>query len=340
MPISKDRLRPAPGASPPPQVSVVTPAFNEAANLPVLYQRLRETLESMQAEWEWVIVDDHSPDGTFAVISELARSDHRVRGLRLARNLGSHRAVGCGLDICGGRCAVVMAADLQDPPELLPELVAKWRSGAQVVWAVRAAREGEKTSTLVTAGLFYWLLRHVAGLQEAPGAGADFFLLDRRVIAALREFRESNLNIVSLITWMGFRQEQIHYVKRARVHGRSGWTLSKKVKLAIDSITSFSYLPLRLMSCLGIAVSLLGLGCLLLVVFSAPRGHPQPGCPTLMAALLIMSGFQMLMMGVLGEYLWRALDEARRRPRYWIEDSVGFLDSETGDSAVDPTSSS
>jgi len=306
-----------------PLLSVVTPAYNEADNLPVLRGRLSQALSSLDLDWEWVVVDDHSTDGTFSVIEDMARQDPRIHGIRFARNFGSHRAITCGLDHARGDCAVIMAADLQDPPETLPALLAKWQAGGQVVWAVRAGREGEKASTVGFARLYYFLMRHVVGMKEMPPTGADFLLIDRRVIDAIRQFDENSTGIMALITWMGFRQATITYNKQARLHGRSGWTLEKKLKLVVDSITSFTYLPIRLMSYLGFVVALMGFLYAGVVAANALTGLPVQGWASLMVVLLVIGGVQMLMMGVLGEYLWRALDESRRRPRFIIEATTG-----------------
>jgi glycosyltransferase involved in cell wall biosynthesis len=300
-------------------VSVVTPAYNEADNLPLLYGRVSTAFNSLDVDWEWIVVDDHSTDDTFTTIADIAMRDSHVRAIRFARNFGSHKAISCGLDHAPGDCAIVLAADLQDPPETIPTLLAKWREGAQVVWAARAGREGEKATTVGLARLYYLLMRRVVGLKEIPSMGADFFLIDRCVIDALRQFNESNASILALITWMGFRQTTITYDKRARKHGRSGWTLEKKLKLALDSITSFTYLPIRLMSYVGILVAMLGFLYAAVVIINALAGHPVQGWASLMVVLLVIGGIQMLMMGVLGEYVWRALDEARQRPRYLIE---------------------
>jgi dolichol-phosphate mannosyltransferase len=300
-------------------LSVVTPAYNEARNLPVLHQRLMDTLDSFGVDWEWIVVDDHSADETFSVVEEMARRDGRVRGIRLARNFGSHSALTCGLHDARGDCAVVMAADLQDPPETLPALLKQWDGGAQVVWAVRSRREGEKLSTVAFARLYHWIMRRVVGLRQLPATGADFFLIDRRVVDALIQFKETNVSIMALVTWMGFRQSSIAYDKRARLYGRSGWTLEKKLKLVADSVTSFTYLPIRLMSYVGFLVALVGFAYAGVVALNALTGDPAQGWSSLMVVVLIIGGVQMLMMGVLGEYLWRALDESRQRPRYLIE---------------------
>jgi glycosyltransferase involved in cell wall biosynthesis len=302
-----------------PLLSVVTPAYNEEGNLPILYERLSNALVSIDIDWEWIVVDDHSSDRTFTAIGEIAARDPRVHAVRFARNFGSHTAITCGLYHARGDCAVIMAADLQDPPEVLSVLLEKWFAKAQVVWAVRTRREGEKTSTIGYSRLYYLLMRHVVGLKEMPPTGADFFLVDRYVLDAFRQFKESNVSIMALISWMGFRQETITYDKQARLHGNSGWTLKKKLKLLVDSVTSFTYLPIRIMSYVGFLVALAGFVYAGIVVGNSLAGHPVEGWSSLMVAILVIGGIQMLMMGVLGEYLWRALDESRSRPRYLIE---------------------
>lgn len=302
-----------------PLLSVITPAYNEAGNLPLLYERLLQVMATMGRGWEWIVVDDHSSDETFAIVADIASHDSRVHAIRFARNLGSHTAITCGLHHATGECAVIMAADLQDPPETVPALLAEWRAGAQVVWAVRARREGAKVSAVAFARLYYLLMRRFVGLNEMPATGADFFLIDRCVMEAFRQFNESNVSIMALITWMGFRQETIIYDKQARLHGRSGWTLEKKLKLVLDSITSFTYLPIRLMSYIGFVVALFGFLYAGVVITNTLAGNPAQGWSWLMVVVLVVGGIQMLMMGVLGEYLWRALDECRRRPRYLIE---------------------
>jgi dolichol-phosphate mannosyltransferase len=300
-------------------LTVVTPAYNEAKNLPLLYERLVAVLDPLGLEWEWVVVDDHSSDETFGVLSELARADPRVRAVRLARNSGSHTAIAFGLHSARGSSAVLMAADLQDPPEVLPQLLAKWREGFQVVWAVRNRREGEKATTVGFSRLYYFLMRRVVGMREMPATGADFLLVDRRVLDAFRQFGESNVSVLALVTWMGFRQTTIGYDKQARVHGKSGWSLEKKLKLVVDSVTSFTYLPIRAMSYVGIVLALLGFVYAAFVATRALLGYGVEGWASLMVVVLVVGGAQMIMMGILGEYLWRALDESRRRPRFIVE---------------------
>jgi len=289
----------------------------------VFYSRLCESLQSVDLDWEWIVVDDHSSDATFGVISSISDHDPRVKAVRFARNFGSHTAISYGLHHAKGDCAIVLAADLQDPPETIPELLDQWREGAQVVWAARGRREGEKKSTIFFSRLYYSLMRRVVGIREMPATGADFFLIDRRVIDAFVQFNESNVSVMALITWMGFRQATITYDKQVRLHGHSGWSLEKKLKLLVDSITSFTYLPIRIMSYFGFIVALGGFLFAGMIIAERLSGNPAPGWASLMVVVLVIGGIQMLMMGVLGEYLWRALDESRRRPRFVIEATTG-----------------
>jgi polyisoprenyl-phosphate glycosyltransferase len=303
------------------RLSIITPAFNEAANLEAMYARLAAAAAGAGLDWEWVIVDDHSRDATFDVTRALAARDPRVRGLRLARNSGSHTAIACGLHHVTGDAAVVLAADLQDPPETLAAMLAEWRAGAQVVWAVRRQRSGESMPTLGFSRIYYFIMRHIVGMSEMPATGADFFLADRVVIDAFRRFPERHVSVLALITWMGFRQAFVEYDKQQRHAGRSGWTLAKKVKLVVDSVTGFSDAPIRLCSYAGVALMLAGV--LLGVASVASSAVPGAGQVLVIAIVIGLAGIQLLALGIIGEYVWRALDEARRRPPYLIEAIAG-----------------
>ncbi|MGE0592521.1 MAG: glycosyltransferase family 2 protein [Vicinamibacterales bacterium] len=301
-------------------ISVLTPAFNEAANLPALYRRLVATMDTVGDDWEWVVVDDHSRDDTFGVLAALAADDPRVRGVRLARNSGSHVAITCGLHHVAGDAAVMMAADLQDPPETMTAMLGRWREGAQVVWAVRRARPGE-SSHAGFAAAYYWVMRHVVGMKEMPSRGADYFLVDRAVIEAFRRFPERHGSVLAHLTWLGFRQAYVEYDKQPRAAGRSGWTLARKLGLVLDSVTSFTAAPLRLASMAGAG----------LVVLAAPVGLAGllwlPAISGILflvlAAVAVMGGLQLLALGLLGEYVWRGVEEARRRPQFVVEAVVG-----------------
>ena len=301
-------------------ISILTPALNEAANLPRLYERLVETMRAVGGEWEWVIVDDHSYDETFTVIEALALRDARVRGFRLARNSGSHVAITCGLHQVEGDAAVMMAADLQDPPETLPSMIARWRQGAQVVWATRRMQPGDR-SHKGFAALYYWMMRRLVGMNEMPAHGADFFLVDRLVLDAFRRFSERNVSVLALITWLGFRQEFIQYDKQPRTAGQSGWTLARKIKLVVDSIASFSDFPIRICTYIGFGL----MAASLVLLLSAIALLPQLGGGVLFLLFLIvgLAGLQLVAVGIVGEYVWRALEESRRRPAYLIEAVAG-----------------
>jgi glycosyltransferase involved in cell wall biosynthesis len=308
-----------------PLISIVTPCYCEAENLPVLRARMDEVLATADFRWEHLIIDDHSPDNTFEVAAGFATADPRVKVARLARNSGAHLADYCGLELSQGDAAIIMAADLQDPPEVIPQLVARWRAGDQVVWACRRQREGVGWSGRFLSKTYYALLRRLVPNETLPPQGADFFLLDRRVIDALARCKESNFSILALILWLGFRQGQIDYDKQARLHGRSNWNITKKIRLVIDSVVSFSHLPLRLISVFGFIVAVAGFAYALYVAISYFIGNiPVEGWASLMVVTLLLAGTQMIMLGVIGEYVWRTLHESRQRPRYNIERAVAI----------------
>jgi dolichol-phosphate mannosyltransferase len=307
------------------KLSLVIAAYNEELNLPKLYERIVGIEWSRyDVEIEMVFADDHSRDGTSQVLRGLAAKDQRVKWLRLSRNFGSHKAFTAGLESASGDAAVILAADLQDPPECVPAMIEKWRAGAKVVWAVRGVRAGESWFNKLSARLYYQLMRRYA-IADLPRTGADFLLMDRVVMDALRAAPERNTSLLALIQWMGFDQAQIVYTKEARRAGVSKWTFSKRIKLAVDSFVSFSYVPIRLMSLLGFCSAALGfLYALFLVMRRLIYEVPIEGWTSLICVVLILSGLQLIMLGVLGEYLWRTFDESRRRPRFLIEESHGI----------------
>jgi glycosyltransferase involved in cell wall biosynthesis len=304
-------------------ISIITPAFNEEDNLPELHSRLHAVADPLGIEWEWLVVDDHSTDGTWGLLRKLAEKDHRIRAMRFSRNFGSHLAIACALQHADGQAAVIMAADLQDPPETLPFLVERWCDGSDVVWAVRKAREAESTSTKLCSAMYCWLMRRWV-LPNMPAQGADFVLMDRKVIDAYNGIAEKNTSFVAIILWMGFRQTFIEYVKRARHAGKSKWTVAKKLKLLVDSIVSFSYVPIRAISYAGLGMAVIGFAYAAFVVAGRIFGWivVGTGFAALMTMLLVGQGMILTTLGVLGEYLWRTFDEARDRPRYIVEEYI------------------
>jgi glycosyltransferase involved in cell wall biosynthesis len=292
-------------------ISLITPAFNEGSNLPMLHERL--TAVFRQLDWEWIIVDDHSRDNTFEVIERLVAIDPRVRGIRLAYNSGSHLAFTCGLRHASGEVAALMVADLQDPPELLIQMLERWRSGVQVVWAVRRHQPGDGSGTQ----LYYWIMRNLVGMNDMPATGADFFLVDRVVIDAFLAAADRHVSIFALMMWLGFRREFIQYDKQPRTRGRSGWTLAKKLKLVVDSIVGFSDFPIWWLTYAGVAALV---AALVPAVVAVVAYSGLNAALLLLAALVIgLFGCHLIALAILGHYVWRGLDAARKRPLYSIE---------------------
>jgi dolichol-phosphate mannosyltransferase len=302
-----------------PTISLITAFLNEETNLPLLRERATAVLKESGLDYEIVLVDDHSTDNSPALAKAWAQDDRNVHYIRLSRNCGSHAALSAGLAKCTGDCAVLLAADLQDPPEMIPQLVERWRAGFEVVWATRSDRKGEAWHTKLFGELYFAMMRRFA-LPDLPKKGADFLLMDRKVIDVYNQIPEKNTSFLAMILWLGFRQTSIEYVKQARHSGSTKWNLSKKIKLLIDSMVSFSYAPIRLASLSGVLISLLGFIYAVVVIVNAFCGVPVQGWSSLMVVVLMLGGFQLLILGIFGEYLWRAFDEARGRPRYIIEE--------------------
>lgn len=306
-------------------VSVIVPVFNERDNLPELFDRLRavrERLHEVAIHLEVIIVDDHSSDETATVVREFKAAVDVLKVIRLSRNCGAFIAIRAGLQHCSGACAVVMAADLQDPPELILELVERWRSGYHVVWAQRSAREGESLWTRASARVYYWIMRVIAE-KNMPATGADFFLLDRKIVDLCCAIGEKHSALLPLIHWMGFKQTSIGYVKKARRRGKTKWTFLKKVNLFVESVVGFSYVPIRLASLLGAIVLFTGIICVMVMIVGRLLGRSvgQGGLGVIMSALLVGHGSILMWLGILGEYVWRMFQEARGRPLYLIEDT-------------------
>jgi dolichol-phosphate mannosyltransferase len=305
-------------------VSIVVPVYHNAASLPELLARFRELAErNPEDRFEFVCVDDGSRDNSFAVLTELAASEPRLRVVKLSRNFGSTAALLAGLGQARGDVVAGISADLQDPPELIHDMLAHWRKGRKVVLAARNTR-GDSGLVSLLADAFYLLFRAFA-LRAMPRRGFDFFLIDRQVCDLVNHTRENNTYLMGLILWFGFDPVVIPYHRRAREarFGRSMWTLSRKLKHFFDSFVAFSFAPVRLASLLGVLLSLGG------VVYAAVvlacylcLGTSVPGWTSLMVVLLLTSGTQLLMLGIFGEYLCRNLDESRQRPRYIVERCV------------------
>jgi polyisoprenyl-phosphate glycosyltransferase len=305
-----------------PELSIVIPVFNEEAAIPALVERLRGFTQRLAPlVTEIIIVDDHSSDRSPELLRQLSQGDSRFRHCRLSKNSGSHVAILAGLAQARGKTSVFLAADLQDPPELILQMLELWRSGHHVVWAVREEREGVSRVDVFLSNTFYRLL-NLLGEVNLPPRGSDFALLDRKVVDALLQSAGSHPSIGGEIARLGFSQEKISYTKGERVAGTTKWTFERKLKAFADAFVSFSYAPLRVMSYLGMLCSLLGFAYALLVIALRLRNSaPVQGWSSLIVVVLVLGGFQMMMLGVLGEYLWRTLEAARRRPIYFMEET-------------------
>ncbi len=317
-----------------PRVSVVIPTFNEADNLPVLVERLGAMANGVKGyDFEFVFVDDGSRDATPMALAELRKKERRIKALRFSRNFGSHAACLAGLVASEGDLAVIIAADLQDPPELIPQMLERMEQGADVVLAVRNQRE-DPWLTVKFANTYHRLMRRFA-IAAWPASGADVVMVRRALRDVVVRWRQKNTSLFAQIMWSGFRQATLTYDKQKRHAGRSHWTLGKKIKLFVDSFVSFSFTPIRLISYSGMAFSALGFGYAAFVILNKMFfSQPIAGWSSLMAVLLLVSGFQQLMLGVIGEYLWRVADEVRGSPAYVVESRLGFEPARAGE--VDP----
>jgi glycosyltransferase involved in cell wall biosynthesis len=310
---------------PRPLITIVVPVFNEHDNIRPFYEAVSVVIRSVpEYDWEFMFVDDGSRDGSFEVLSALRDRDHRVQALRFPRNFGSHVAIAAGIDYCRGDAAVVMAADLQDPPALIREFVERWRRGHDIVWGARTGRDDNPLRSYAIA-MFYRLVRRFAIPTYPRGGTGSFCLISRPVIDAFRQCQERNRLTFGLVAWSGFRETSVPYHRPRRLIGSSSWTVRRMLKAAIDTFISFSSLPIRTISMLGLLVSALsfvfGVYVFINQVFFGTRVQ---GWTSVMLAVLVLGGVQLLMIGVLGEYLQRILDEARARPLYILERTLGI----------------
>ena len=304
-------------------VSVIIPVFNEEENLPALYQKLYEFTQQSNNNFEFIFIDDGSSDESFSFLKNLSAKDNRVRVIKFSRNFGSHAACLAGLEHSKGDACTFISADLQDPPEMIQTLIDEWKKGHEVVIGIR---EWDKNSVRLFQRIYYRLVRRYA-LQNMPKGGTDVFLIDRKVIDAVVSMKEKNTSIFGLILWSGFKQSLVTYKKGTRYKGISKWTTGKKIKLFIDTFVSFSYLPLRMISFLGIFFAFFGFLYASFIIFNRLLFLvPVEGWASLMVVLLIVSGVQLIMLGIIGEYLWRNFDSSRKRPAFIIDKRIGYED--------------
>ena len=304
------------------KLSIVTPCYFNEKNLRDTYREVRDTVFDVctDYDWEWVLVDDGSQDGTYAVALELQEQDSRIKIVKLTRNFGEFRAIVAGLSVAEGEAVAVISADLQDPPSLIPTMIKSWEEGNPVNLAVRGGRD-EKALKNWFADTYYKYVRKWV-IPDYPKRGFDFFVIDKTVAAKLVHMQEKNSSIYLQLIWLGYKPTIIEYTRKDREKGVSMWTYSKRINLFIDTFVVFSHHPIRVLTGMGVCIGVFALLFAVYVIIDKICNHTPSGWASVMLVVLLTSSFQMIMMGVLGEYLWRNLDETRKRPLYVIEKIV------------------
>ena len=309
-----------------PVISVIVPIFNEEEVIPELHRRMAAVLGNIGQPWELVCVNDGSRDASLSMLLSLREQDARVKIINFSRNFGHQIAITAGMDYALGDAIAIIDADLQDPPELIGEMFDKWREGYEVVYAVRAHRQGESRFKLWTASAFYRLLRRITDV-EIPVNTGDFRLIDRQVLLTMRRLREKHRFMRGLSSWVGFRQIGIEYQRAERFAGDTKYPLSKMLRLTLDAITSFSYLPLRLSTYFGFFLALASLvGIVTTIALRLSGNNAFFGQASTLVAVLFLGGIQLIFLGVIGEYLARIYDDVKARPLYVVSRAYGYAD--------------
>ncbi len=310
------------------KLSIVVPVYYNEDTLMDLYKDMQEKILEQLGDYELVFVDDGSGDSSWEIMNQIREMDEHVRLVKLSRNFGEHAALLAGLSVCTGDCAVTKQADLQEDSTLILEMYESWKKGNKVVLAVRRSRD-ENAVKIFFANMYYALIRKFVN-KKMPVGGCDCYLIDRQVIEVLERLDEKNSSLTLQVLWAGFKTDMIYFDRKDREKGKSRWTLAKKVKLVMDSMMSFSYVPIRFMSYVGVIFNIIAVIMFISVMvefFTA--GVPIAGWSSLMCVILCSSGLILLMMGILGEYLWRTLDAARTRPPFIIDEIKGKESSES-----------
>ncbi len=321
-------------------LSIIVPCFNEEPVVRDSYRRLSQVLQNLtDADYELIFVDDGSTDDTFNILAEIQNGDRHVGVLRLSRNFGHQVAFTAGLEAAAGDAVVIIDADLQDPPELIPEMLRLWREGNHVVYGNRISREGESRFKLITAKIFYRLINRLSE-TEIPVDTGDFRLMDRRVVEVLLAMPERGRFMRGMVSWVGFRQIAIPYKREPRLAGRSKYPLLKMIQFAMDGIISFSVLPLRLVTMTGFLTICLAIVGIIFAVVDRVFGlydlRLGRGWASLYVAVLFLGGVQLLSLGMIGEYLGRIYTEVKRRPLYAVQERLGFAATRETRSASEP----
>lgn len=301
-------------------VTILVPAYNEQEVLHMLYERLKNIMDNLSSyRFEILLVNDGSKDNTLAVMKELRSMDNRICYLNLSRNFGKETAMIAGLDYAKGDCVIIIDADLQDPPELIPDMLKLWEEGYDDVYAKRKSRKGESFLKKFTSKMYYKMLQSVTNIEIQKDTG-DFRLLDRRCVEALKSIRESQRYTKGLFSWIGYNKKEILFDRDPRAAGKTKWNYGKLINLSIDGLTSFTTTPLRFAAVMGILVSLAGfIYMLAIIIKTIIYGIDVPGYSSTMVVILFLGGIQLIFLGVIGEYLGRTFNESKRRPIYFVE---------------------
>ncbi len=305
-------------------LSIVVPIYNEEEVIPEFYRRITDVMQQVGVTWELICVNDGSRDRSEELLLALHETDPRIKLVNFSRNFGQMIALTAGLDYADGDAVVVIDVDLQDPPELIAEMLEKWREGHEVVYAVRADRAGESPFKLWTANLFYRLLRRITDV-DIPVDTGEFRLMDRRAVLTMRRLREHHRFMRGLSSWVGYRQTGVRYNRSERFAGDTKYPLGRMLRLTMDAITSFSYLPLRLGTYMGFTLAIVSLvGIAITIGLRLSGNNAFYGQATTLVAVLFLGGIQLIFLGILGEYLGRIYDEVKGRPLYIVSRAYGF----------------
>ncbi len=303
-----------------PSIDIIVPVFNEQDVIPLFKKRIQAVMRSCDVQWRVIFVDDGSSDDSLAVMKSIHESNSQFGYLSLSRNFGKEYAVTAGLDHASADAAVVIDVDLQDPPELIPDMVAEWHAGFDVVYATRKARHGESMAKKATANMFYRIINSMSKI-DIPKDTGDYRLMSRRAYLAVNKLRERNRFMKGLFAWVGYKQKQLYFEREPRAAGESKWNYSKLWRFALDGITSFSYMPLRFATWIGMTVAVFSfIYGAIIIAKTILLGSDVPGYPSLMVVVLFLGGIQLTALGIIGEYLGRMFNESKQRPLYLIDE--------------------
>jgi len=303
-----------------PSIDIIVPVFNEQEVLPLFEQRIKAVMKSCDIQWRVIFVDDGSSDDSLNVMKSMHEADNKFGYLSLSRNFGKEYALSAGLDHASADAVVVIDVDLQDPPELIPDMIAEWHGGFDVVYATRKARHGESLAKKATANWFYRIINSMSKI-DIPKDTGDYRLMSRKAYSAVNKLREQNRFMKGLFAWVGFKQKQIYFEREPRAAGETKWNYSKLWRFALDGITSFSYLPLRFATWIGMSVAFFAfIYGAIIIAKTLILGNEVPGYPSLMVVVLFLGGIQLTALGIIGEYLGRMFNESKQRPLYLVDE--------------------